>query len=304
MPKGHRPVHWRFLLSMSPWLDRLGGGGLAEWWSWVCGSTAQQALGAQACGVNIVQDCAGLGDMAPRNGDCICLYLQCGWPWGMAWQSRDLARLCRPWGPGWQSRDSAGLWGTAQQNRAPAELCRPGGVCGLAEIINVYGSLALRAHPTEILLFWGVWVWGSTGLVGQRSRARGSEIPWCMEQQLRGLMGWGWACSTCYSFSLWWRGEASQELRVWSADVSALPDVLPRSSRFPASYRDPWIMEVRRSVAVFQSPSWIFPLTEYLNVKTYPRCVVPKDWTQVYKHRVMKCRSAVLLYIPHDSCVY
>jgi hypothetical protein len=95
----------------------------------------------------------------------------------------------------------AGLGGTAQKNGAPAGLCRYW-VCGLAdivqscavlegrrlaEIINVCGSLALRAHPTEILLFiprefgvaqpwWGkgagpedwrshgVWSSGSAGL--------------------------------------------------------------------------------------------------------------------------------------------
>jgi hypothetical protein len=49
-------------------------------------------------------------------------------------------------------------------------------VRGLAEIISVCGSLALKAHPTEILCVRGVGVWGSTALVGQRSRARGSEI--------------------------------------------------------------------------------------------------------------------------------
>jgi hypothetical protein len=34
-------------------------------------------------------------------------------------------------------------------------------------------------------------------------------------------------CSTGYSFSRWWHGEASHKLGVQSADVSALPDVLP-----------------------------------------------------------------------------
>jgi hypothetical protein len=78
-----------------------------------------------------------------------------------------------------------------------------------------------------------------------------------MEQWLYRPMGWGLACSTCYSFSIWWHGEASQELGVQSADVSALPGALPQSSKSPASYQSPWITEVRRSVAVLQLPSWI-----------------------------------------------
>jgi hypothetical protein len=68
-------------------------------------------------------------------------------------------------------------------------------------------------------------------------------------------LGWGLASSACYSFSIWWDGEASQELGVQSADVSALPGVLPQSRKSPASCQSPWIMEVRRSVAVFQLPS-------------------------------------------------
>jgi hypothetical protein len=106
-----------------------------------------------------------------------------------------------------------------------------------------------------------VGVWGSTALVGQRSRARGLAISRGMEQSLRRPMGRGLACSACYSFSVWWCGEASRKLRVRSADVSALPGVLPHSSKSPASYQSPWIMEVRRSVAVFWSPSWILPCT-------------------------------------------
>jgi hypothetical protein len=79
----------------------------------------------------------------------------------------------------------------------------------------------------EILQVQGVGVWGSTALVEPKSRAGGSEIPLHMEQWLRGPMGWGLVCSTCYSFSIWWSGEASQELGVQSADVSGLPGVLP-----------------------------------------------------------------------------
>jgi hypothetical protein len=100
-----------------------------------------------------------------------------------------------------------------------------------------------------------VGVWGSAALVGQRSRAGGLEIPWCAEQQLRGPMGCGLACSPGYSFSIWWRGEAFHELGVQSADISALPSALPQSSVSPASYQSPWITEVRSSVAVFRLPS-------------------------------------------------
>jgi hypothetical protein len=60
-------------------------------------------------------------------------------------------------------------------------------------------------------------------------------------------MGQGLESSTCYSFSIWWGGEASHKLGVQSADVSALPDVFPQSSVSPASYQSPWITEVRRS---------------------------------------------------------
>jgi hypothetical protein len=82
MLEGHRPTEWRFWVSMDPWLDRLAGHGPAEWRSWVCVSLAWQALGAQACGVNIVQGCVGLGGMAQWDGDRVGLYLQCGRPWG------------------------------------------------------------------------------------------------------------------------------------------------------------------------------------------------------------------------------
>jgi hypothetical protein len=67
VPEGLRPVEWSSCVSMDPWLDRLGRCGPAEWRSWVCGSLAWQALGAQACGVNIVQGCAGLGSVAQQN---------------------------------------------------------------------------------------------------------------------------------------------------------------------------------------------------------------------------------------------
>jgi hypothetical protein len=235
---------------MGPWLGRPYRHSLAEWI--LC--TVVQALG----GGHQSRDCAVLGSVGLGN---------------MAQQDGAPAGMCRPWERGRQSRDHAGLGSMTQQDGAPAGLCRSWvrgpqsscramqvrGVHGLVEIINVCGSLAVRAHPMEILRVWGVGVWGSTALMGQRSRAGGSEIPQRMEQRLHGPMGWGLVSSACYSFSIWCSGEVSWELGVQSADVSALPGILPHSSKSPASCQSPWITEVRRSVVVFRSPSWISP---------------------------------------------
>jgi hypothetical protein len=122
------------------------------------------------------------------------------------------------------------------------------------EIVNVCRSLALKTIPTEVLQVWRMEVWSNTALMGQKSRAVGLEIPWHMEQWLHRPMRWGLACSTCYSFSIWCGGEDFQELGVQSANVSALPGVLPHSHKPPTSCQSPWITEVRRSVAVFWSP--------------------------------------------------
>jgi hypothetical protein len=97
-----------------------------------------------------VEACADLGGVAWWSRDCACVDHQLGRPWG-----RGLAeqRLCRP--------------------------VQAGGH-GLAEIRNVCGSpawQALSAGLAEIVRVSGVGVWGSTALAGQRSRARGSEIP-------------------------------------------------------------------------------------------------------------------------------
>jgi hypothetical protein len=175
--------------------------------------------------------------------------------------------LCRPWGHGPVEIIAAdlGAWPAEQRScravqalRAwlakqrcaglgaqPSEMELLQGCAGLegrglAEMVNVCDSLALRAPPTEILQFWE-WEFG----VAQPWQGKGAEP-----------MGHGLACSARYSFSIWRCGEASHELRVYSADVSALPGVLPWSGRSPASYQGrPWITEVRSSVAVFQSPS-------------------------------------------------
>jgi hypothetical protein len=142
---------------------------------------------------------------------------------GTGLQSEYCALLCRLSGHGWQNRNRAGLGNAAQWDGAPARLCRPGVGEWTGRDRKCLWIPGLRAHPTEILWVWGVGVWVSTALVGQRSRAGGSEIPWCMEQRLCGPMGQGWSCSACYSFSIWCSGEASQELGVQSADLSALP---------------------------------------------------------------------------------
>jgi hypothetical protein len=94
-------------------------------------------------------------------------------------------------GSGWQSGNPACLWnpgltglgGVAQQNGDHVcvgpwfgkleghrlvvwILCRAVQALGvwLGGIVNVCGSLALRACPMEILCFWGVGLWGSTAL--------------------------------------------------------------------------------------------------------------------------------------------
>jgi hypothetical protein len=77
----------------------------AEWRLWVCGSLALQALGVQACKVNIVQGCAGLGGMAGK------------------------AEVCK-----------AGGHSPAKQSSCRVVQAWRG--CGTAEIINVCGSLA------------------------------------------------------------------------------------------------------------------------------------------------------------------
>jgi hypothetical protein len=95
--------------------------------------------------------------------------------------------------------------------------------------------------------------------------ACGAAAPWAY--------GAGLGMQAYYSFIIWWGGEASQELGVQSADVSALPGVLPHSSKSLGSYQSPWITEVRRSVAVFQSPSWI-SLNFILEVKHCAKCTI------------------------------
>jgi hypothetical protein len=100
---------------------------------------------------------------------------------------------------------------------------------------------------------------GECSPCGAEEQAQGSEIPWPAEQQFHGPMGRGLVCNTSYSFIISLHGEALHELGVQSAGVSALPFVLPQPSVSPGSQQIPWIMELRRSGAVCQSPSWISP---------------------------------------------
>jgi hypothetical protein len=108
-----------------------------------------------------------------------------------------------------------------------------------------------------------VGVWGRSrrlvehGPSRAEEQAGGWEIPQPAEQQLCGPMEPGLALSAGYSFSKSWHGEAFPKLGVQSAEVSALPGALPQPSMSPASQQSPWLMELMRSAAVSQSPSWI-----------------------------------------------
>jgi hypothetical protein len=68
----------------------------------VCGSLASQALGAQSCGVNIVQGCAGLGGMAGK--------AEIVHGWG-AWPSEtEPLQGCAGLGGVWPGGDCKCLW--------------------------------------------------------------------------------------------------------------------------------------------------------------------------------------------------
>jgi hypothetical protein len=62
---------------------------------------------------------------------------------------------------------------------------------------------------------------------------------------------------TSYSFSISFCEEVFHKLEVQSADVSVLSCALHQPRVSPASQQSPWIRELRRSVAVSQSPCWI-----------------------------------------------
>jgi hypothetical protein len=93
-------------------------------------------------------------------------------------------------------------------------------------IVNVCGYPALRSHTMEILHGWefGVaqpWQGKGAGLEDWRSHRVWSN-EWV-----------GLSMQCCYSFSIWWCGEAFHELGAQSAVVSALPGALPQSSVSP-----------------------------------------------------------------------
>jgi hypothetical protein len=99
------------------------------------------------------------------------------------------------------------------------------------------------------------WSLGEHGPAGAKEQAQGLEIPQPAEWQIRGPMGQGLVCSTGYSFSKLWHGEAFHKLGVQSADVSDFPCALPQPSVSPVSQLSPWFTELMRSEAVSQSPS-------------------------------------------------
>jgi hypothetical protein len=94
------------------------------------GSPVWQGLGAQGCGVNIVQGCACLGDMAQWNGDHTCLYLWCSRPWGSGLADQRSCRAVQSWVCGRQCRDRAG-WGAQ-----PSETELLQGCAGLGGVIQ------------------------------------------------------------------------------------------------------------------------------------------------------------------------
>jgi hypothetical protein len=213
-------------VSVDPWLDRPEGHGPAEWRSCMCVSQAWQALGTQACRMDIVQACAGLEGAVQGNGGHVCVFQ--AWQALGVWPRRaEILQGCEGLGA-WPGGDHECLW------------------------IPTHKGSSEGDHGVS-----GVGVWGSTVLTGQRSRAGVSEIPQLVEQQLQEPMGQVLACSASCSVSKLWHGEAFHELGVQCAEDSALPCALPQPSVSPASQQCLWLTELTQSVAVSQLPSWI-----------------------------------------------
>jgi hypothetical protein len=127
--------------------------------------------------------------------------------------------------------------------------------------VNVCGSQAWQAFGTQSSRDRVGLRGGSLGKCSPdraEEWAQGSEIPWPVEQRLCRPIRCGLACNMGCSFSKSCCGDAFHELGVQSADVSALPCVLPQPSVSPVSQESPCFMELMRSAAVFQSLSWIF----------------------------------------------
>jgi hypothetical protein len=134
----------------------------------------------------------------------------------------------------------------------------------------IAGLAGLRGLVQQALGAWssgdcwvrGVGVWGSMALVGLRRGPKDWGSHSLQSSSYAGLWVWAWhtvsAVLSVYGV-IWCPGEAFHELGAQSADVSALPCALPHLSVSPASQQGPWVTELRRSVAVSQSPSWISP---------------------------------------------
>jgi hypothetical protein len=129
--------------------------------------------------------CAGLcrpWGCGPVDGDCLGLYLQHSRPWGCVLAEQRSCRAVQALEVWWAKQRSCRAGGAVQPDGAPAGLCWPWGLgpaqwkscmfvsparlvlvcgpaeqrwcravqawgrCGLAEIINVCGSLSLNSH--------------------------------------------------------------------------------------------------------------------------------------------------------------
>jgi hypothetical protein len=175
----------------------------ARWRLWVCGSPAQQALGAWPGRAEIMQAslCRHVG-LSPAETMCVWIAGPAGLR-GMAWQSRDHAskpvQACRAQ----SSRDRVCVcvcvcvcgcvcvcvccWPSRPEGHGLMEwyhagLCRPEGAAGGAEIVRVWipslvglGSVAQRSGNCECL--WISGLAGLKGLVQQKScRSEGWEF--------------------------------------------------------------------------------------------------------------------------------
>jgi hypothetical protein len=126
-------------VSVNPQLDRPGGyNGPADCSLWVCGSRGWQAFRAQACGVDIVQVCVGLEDMAWRNRDRECVYLRRGRTWGCGLAQQRSYRLVQAW--------------RAQPSRTeimPVCISSPAGLAGVAGRAEIMHACAGLGGTTQ-----------------------------------------------------------------------------------------------------------------------------------------------------------
>jgi hypothetical protein len=129
------------------------------------GSPTWQALGVQPCQTEILWACAGLRGMAWRSGDHACLWI----PSLAGLRSAGLAEIMN-------------TRGSQAQQALGAQL-------GKAEIVwactGPRGAVQRRSCGSE----WGSLV--DRGPSRAEEWAKGSEIPWPVEQRLRGAYGAG-----------------------------------------------------------------------------------------------------------------